>query len=49
LTFEADTPETEQMTWITQILGGTSLDDGYEGLIKLSHEPSRAVEERGSA
>jgi hypothetical protein len=48
LTFEADTPETEQMTWITQILSGTSLDDGYEGLIKLRHEPSRVVEERGA-
>ncbi len=48
LTFEADTPETEQMAWITQILSGTSLDDGYEGLIKLRHEPSRALEERGA-
>jgi hypothetical protein len=47
LTFEADTPETEQLAWITQILSGTSLDDGSEGLIKLRHEPSGAVEERG--
>ena len=43
LTFEADTPETEQMAWIAQILSGTSLDDGYERLIKLRHEPSGAT------
>jgi hypothetical protein len=34
LTFQADTPETEQLAWITQILDGTTLDDGREGLIK---------------
>jgi hypothetical protein len=48
LTFEADTPETEQMTWIAQILSGTNLDDGDAGLIKLRQEPLRSVEERGS-
>jgi hypothetical protein len=48
LTFEADTPETEQMTWIAQILSGTSLDDGYEGVIKLRQAPPRSVEGLGS-
>lgn len=48
LTFEADTPETEQLRWIVQILSGTNLDDGFEGLIKVGHEPPRSVEERGS-
>ena len=48
LTFEADTPETEQLRWIAQILSGTNLDDGYEGLIKVRHEPPCSVEERGS-
>jgi hypothetical protein len=48
LTFEADTPEAEQMRWIAQILSGTNLDDGDENLIKLRHEPSHPVKERGS-
>jgi hypothetical protein len=48
LTFEADTPETEQMAWIAQILSGTNLDDGYDGLIKLRLEASHPVEGRQS-
>jgi hypothetical protein len=35
LTFEADTPETEQMAWIAQVLSCTNLDDGYKGLIRV--------------
>jgi hypothetical protein len=34
LTFQADTPEMEQLAWITQILGGTNLDDGHDRLMK---------------
>jgi hypothetical protein len=36
LTFEADTPEAEQMRWITQVLSGTDLNDGHGGLIRCS-------------
>jgi hypothetical protein len=42
LTFEADTPETEQMAWIAQILSGTNLHDGLDGLIKVRHESAPA-------
>ena len=43
LTFEADTPETEQMAWIAQILSGTNLHDGLDGLIKVRHESTPAL------
>jgi hypothetical protein len=36
LTFEADTPATEQMRWIAQVLSGTDLNDGHGGLIRCS-------------
>jgi hypothetical protein len=42
LTFEADTPETEQLTWIAQILSGTHLNDGQDGLIRVRYQPSLA-------
>jgi hypothetical protein len=46
LTFEADTPETEQMAWIAQVLSGTNLDDGCAGLIRVRHESPRSVEDQ---
>lgn len=45
LTFEADTPETEQMRWIAQVLGGTDLNDGHGGMIRSRHEPPLSVED----
>ena len=44
LTFEADTPETEQMAWIAQVLSGTDLNDGYGGIIRGRHEPPLSVD-----
>jgi len=46
LTFEADTPETEQMQWIAQVLSGTDLNDGHGGIIRGRHEPPLSVEDR---
>jgi hypothetical protein len=37
LTFEADTPEQEQMQWISQILAGTDLSNGRGEVIKGQH------------
>jgi hypothetical protein len=46
LTFEADTPETEQMNWIAQILSGTNLNDGQGGLMRSRHEPPHTAGDR---
>lgn len=37
LTFAADTPETEQLQWIAQVLSGTDLHDGHGGMIRALH------------
>jgi hypothetical protein len=34
LTFAADTPETEQLQWIAQVLSGTDLHDGHGGMLR---------------
>jgi hypothetical protein len=43
LTFEADTPEAEQLRWIAQVLSSTDLNDGHGGLMRCSHGQSNAM------
>jgi hypothetical protein len=45
LTFEADTPEMEQVQWIAQVLSGTDLNDGHGGMIRSRHEPLLSVKD----